>query len=84
MATWQNLPDVVQVVKNKPLRYERLFNVLLGLRRFAPFSLPPRAIIDQAKARPARAGLLFLHRTATYESELSTCRYGTKKAFNKG
>ena len=38
------------------------FNVGLGLRRFAPFSLPPQAIIDQSKS------------TVPYESELSTVR----------
>ena len=27
-----------------------VFNVRLGLRRFAPFSLPPRAIIDRSKS----------------------------------
>ena len=26
------------------------FNAMLGLRRCAPFSLPPRAIIDQGKS----------------------------------
>ena len=35
-------------------------NVRLGLRRFAPFSLPPRAIIDQSKSAQRMLGAFAL------------------------
>ena len=55
--------------------------VQLGLRRFAPFSLPPRAINDRkAKRHPACAGAVFSHVADPYESKLSTDRRHTKKA----
>jgi hypothetical protein len=60
-----------------------VFNVRLGLRRFAPFSLPPRAIIDQKQIGFLLAqGPFFLHPAFAYESELSTLRLNTKKSHN--
>jgi hypothetical protein len=56
--------------------------IRLGLRRFAPFSLPPLAIIDQTKACPAVAGLLFSCVIVPYKSKLLTGRCHTKKAHN--
>lgn len=53
---------------------------MLGLRRFAPFSLPPRAIIDQKQIGFLLAqGPFFLYAAAPYESKLSTAHRHTKK-----
>lgn len=47
------------------------FDVRLGLRRFAPFSLPPRAIIDQSKSTScASAGLFFARHRPLQEQAL--------------
>ena len=52
----------------------------LGLRRFAPFSLPPRAISDnEAKSASCCAETpFFLYAVDPYESKLSTARRHTK------
>ena len=52
----------------------------MGLRRFAPFSFPPRAISDnEAKSASCCAETpFFLYAVDPYESKLSTARRHTK------
>ena len=58
---------------------ERLICVIkLGLRRFAPFSLPPRAIIDQAKVAFSCAEASFF-RTVPPLTKASFRRCGTAR-----
>ena len=52
----------------------------LGLRRFAPFSLPPRAIIDRSKSSSCACRTVFSRAYSPYESKLSTAYIHTKKS----
>ena len=57
--------------------------IALGLRRCAPFSLPPRAIIEIEANRHSAPQMPFLHRTIPPESKLSSVWHGTKKSHNQ-
>ena len=57
---------------------------MLGLRRFAPFSLPPRAIIDRSKSGLQLCwGLVFSHCTALMKASFRRSGTARKKRSTK-